>query len=170
MQKKIIVALAAFIITTGILLAWPYGNIGLGVDSPEAQLDVGGSTFLRGNVFMTWPGAEKPSGFPSIWAAHCENTDIQERFNDVSYTGLFFGNNSLDQYGFLGLADVGCIGTMTLGSFEVRESDFSRGSALRLDAAANRIEFDSGAASIQFKPGVTGFIFRVGSTCWTNKP
>ena len=35
--------------------AWPFGNIGLGVDEPLGQLDVGGTTVLRGPVFFWNP-------------------------------------------------------------------------------------------------------------------
>lgn len=40
---------------------WPYGNIGLNVDTPEAQLDVGGTTVLRGPCFMEVDGQRSMS-------------------------------------------------------------------------------------------------------------
>jgi len=66
-MKNIIAVVGITILVCSVnALAWPYGNVGLNVDEPEAQLDVGGDVIVRsnltvrnnGNIIMTNDGAD----------------------------------------------------------------------------------------------------------------
>ena len=50
MKNTIAVFLFSMLAYTGSALAWPWGNVGLNVSEPEAQLDVGGDVLVRSNL------------------------------------------------------------------------------------------------------------------------
>lgn len=50
MKNTIAVFIFSMLACTSAALAWPWGNVGLNVDAPEAQLDVGGDVLVRSNL------------------------------------------------------------------------------------------------------------------------
>ena len=61
MKNTIAVFIFSMLACTSAAFAWPWGNVGLNVDEPEAQLDVGGDVLVRSN--LTIYGASFGSGF-----------------------------------------------------------------------------------------------------------
>ena len=49
-QKMIVVAVTLILALCIAAVAWPWGNVGLNVSEPEAQLDVGGDVLVRSNL------------------------------------------------------------------------------------------------------------------------
>jgi len=59
-MKNIIAVVGITILVCSVnALAWPYGNVGLNVDEPEAQLDVGGDVIVRSNLTVRADGGGK---------------------------------------------------------------------------------------------------------------
>ena len=50
MKNTIAVFIFSMLVCTVAAFAWPWGNVGLNVDAPEAQLDVGGDVLVRSNL------------------------------------------------------------------------------------------------------------------------
>ena len=70
MKNTIAVFLFSIIACAGSAFAWPWGFVGLNVDAPEAQLDVGGDVLVRSNLTayggIDLKGANSRSGFSHI--------------------------------------------------------------------------------------------------------
>lgn len=50
MKNSIAVFILSLLVCAGSAFAWPWGNVGLNVSEPEAQLDVGGDVRVRSNL------------------------------------------------------------------------------------------------------------------------
>lgn len=50
MKNNIAVFILSLLVCAGSAFAWPWGNVGLNVSEPEAQLDVGGDVLVRSNL------------------------------------------------------------------------------------------------------------------------
>lgn len=50
MKNSIAVFILSLLVCAGSAFAWPWGNVGLNVSEPEAQLDVGGDVLVRSNL------------------------------------------------------------------------------------------------------------------------
>lgn len=50
MKNSIAVFILSLLVCAGSAIAWPWGNVGLNVSEPEAQLDVGGDVLVRSNL------------------------------------------------------------------------------------------------------------------------
>lgn len=52
MKNSIAVFILSLLVCAGSAIAWPWGNVGLNVDEPEEQLDVGGNVMVRSNLIV----------------------------------------------------------------------------------------------------------------------
>lgn len=51
MKNSIAVFILSLLVCAGSAIAWPWGNVGLNVDEPTEQLDVGGNAVIRTNLY-----------------------------------------------------------------------------------------------------------------------
>lgn len=71
--KMMVLAAMAICLGRGAFAAWPYGNIGLGVDHAMAQLDVLGTNLVRGRMIIldnynaTYDHVEEELGYLQEW-------------------------------------------------------------------------------------------------------
>lgn len=52
MKNSIAVFILSLLVCAGSAIAWPWGNVGLNVDEPTEQLDVGGNVNIRSNLMV----------------------------------------------------------------------------------------------------------------------
>lgn len=103
---KMMVLAVAVCLCNGASAAWPYGNIGLGVDEPLAQLDVLGTNIVRGRLIIvdhyntTHDHVEEELGYLHEWMDGLEWPVLQGL--------LFYSWPNGEGYG-MGLADDGAI-------------------------------------------------------------
>ncbi len=162
MKKTIAVFLFSIIACAGSALAWPWGNVGLNVDEPEAQLDVGGDVLVRSNLVV--PHGEIQIGGTendrpkkiSIWN-YTEGR--YDEFGQLSDSDFSFGASGGPKYGF-GMDGMigGDTGTPWYGITEGPGVVFG-----------NSVE-GTNRASIKVSVNPPGFIFNVNGVIWTNTP
>jgi hypothetical protein len=59
-MKKLMIGMIVALVAVSVL-GWPYGNVGLNVDEPEAQLDVGGDVIVRSNLTVLAQTSDAPT-------------------------------------------------------------------------------------------------------------
>ena len=162
MKKTIAVFLFSIIACAGSAFAWPWGNVGLNVDEPEAQLDVGGDVIVRSNLLVRGGG---------LWIGE-RGGDYCECLGIRSYNGP---EDRYDRYGVV-QEDTFCFGPEG-GPF------FGFGLDGRFGANASPPWYEEGGgpqwgnevegtnrASIRVRFNPPGFIFNVNGVIWTNTP
>ena len=79
MKNTIAVFLFSIIACAGAAFAWPWGNVGLNVDEPEAQLDVGGDVLVRSNL-TAYGGIDLNRPSPEGGFRHTQAEGIYAKF------------------------------------------------------------------------------------------
>ena len=162
MKKTIAVFLFSIIACAGSAFAWPWGNVGLNVDEPEAQLDVGGNVLVRSNLFVR----------SNVIQIGDEGHGCEGRIR------LFNGaEGRFDEFGLLaestfafGVADGPKYGFGMDGRF-----GGSVASPWYAIMGGEGVVFGNSAegtnwASIKVSVNPPGFIFNVNGVIWTNTP
>ena len=162
MKKTIAVFLFSIIACAGSAFAWPWGNVGLNVDEPEAQLDVGGNVLVRSNLVVRSGkiqlGEEENDVFGtiSVWNAPEGRYD---EFGQLGESQFSFGVSGGTKYGFSMHGEIG-------SECDPPWYAISRGSGV---VFGNSIE-GTNRASIKVSVNPPGFIFNVNGLIWTNTP
>lgn len=150
-QKKMIMAALALILALCVgAIAWPWGQVGINVDDPTEQLDVGGNIKARKNIIV---GDQKDA--PDDGAIYLKDINI--------YAGAH------GEYHYSISAQE-----------ETIEIKAASGQIIELNLKDPRISFLNpeaeamlGASYFSVAPCVyprTGVVFRVNNTIWTNTP
>ena len=163
MKNTIAVFLFSMLACTSAAFAWPWGNVGLNVDEPEAQLDVGGDVLVRSNLFVRHGNIQLGDG------------DL-----DVGKGAIIVWNGPggrYDEFGLIGDS------TFAFGVADGPKYGFSMDGEFGGAATSpwhhiygNGVEFKeqplegTNRASIKVSVNPPGFIFNVNGVIWTNTP
>ena len=151
MKNTIAVFLFLILVFAGSALAWPWGNVGLNVATPEEQLDVGGNLLVRsnilsaGNVIIGNPGGAGEGG------------ELLFDMQGPNGSGSFYGVSAYqdDQAIYLHMGKGGA----TLGLYR-DYIEFKPSSDTDVE----------GFTMWGTTSPVTGVVFSVGGVTWTNTP
>lgn len=155
-----------FVLNLGSLAALtisPAGNVGLNVDEPEAQLDVGGNVLVRSNLVvrsnMIQIGVDE-SGNAGRIRVYNGPEDRFDEFGQLEENTFAFGPVDGPLYGFSMDGEFG--GNVTSPWYAI-------------GGYANGVVFGNSAegtnsASIKVSVNPPGFIFNVNGVIWTNTP
>ena len=159
MKKTIAVFLFLILVFAGSALAWPWGNVGLNVDEPKEQLDVGGNLLVRSNVVirgLLQLGDDDIPDFTGI-LTYDPASGRYVKFGNLNDNVFCFGYEDGPYYGF---RIDGMIGGVALPPWYSEEGGPEWGNAVE---STNR-------ASIRISYNPPGFIFNVNGVIWTNTP
>jgi hypothetical protein len=139
----------------------PAGNVGLNVNEPEAQLDVGGDVLVRSNLFVRSNVIQiGEEGYGSDGRIRVYN-GAEGRFDEFGQVGessFAWGAEDGPKYGFSMDGEFGGdVGTPWYG--------ITYG-----DGVVFRDSFETNTASITVSVNPPGFIFNVNGVIWTNTP
>ena len=164
MKKTIAVFLFSIIACAGAAFAWPWGNVGLNVDEPEAQLDVGGDVLVRSNLVVRHGkiqlgDGDLDVGYPGtiiVWNGPNGRYDEFGLFGDGAFA---FGVEDGPKYGFSMHGEFG--GDADSPWYHI----FGRGVEFK------ELPYEgTNRASIKVSVNPPGFIFNVNGVIWTNTP
>ena len=160
MKNSIAVFLFSMLACTSAAFAWPWGNVGLNVNEPEAQLDVGGDVLVRSNLFVrsnVIQIGDEDHGGGRIRLFN----DAEGRYNEfgqLAESSFAWGVEDGPKYGFnMNGQFGGDVGTpwYAIGGSGVVFRDRDEG---------------TNTASITVSVNPPGFIFNVNGVIWTNTP
>lgn len=161
-QKMIVVAVTLILALCIAAVAWPWGNVGLNVSEPEAQLDVGGDVLVRSNLVVrnnTIQIGEENYGYEGRIRVYNGSEGRFDVFGQVVESSFCFGVEGGPYYGFGMDGRVGGGGGLPwYGDEEGPEWGHEN-----YGASTNR-------ASIRVTYNPPGFIFNVNGVIWTNTP
>ncbi len=161
MKNSIAVFILSLLVCAGSAFAWPWGNVGLNVNEPEAQLDVGGDVLVRSNLFVR-------SGVIQIGDASSDRGRIRvyneadgrfDEFGQLGESSFAFGVVGETPYGFSMSGQIG-------GDVAPPWYSISKGDGV---VFGNENE-STNRASIKVSLDPPGFIFNVNGVIWTNTP
>lgn len=162
MKNTIAVFLFLILVFAGSALAWPWGNVGLNVDEPEAQLDVGGDVLVRSNLFVRSNviqiGDEATVGSGRIRVYNAAEGRFDE-FGQLEESSFAFGAVDGLKYGFKMNGEIG-------GDSRSPWYGIEYGNGV---VFGNSTE-GTNRASIKVSLNPPGFIFNVNGVIWTNTP
>ena len=149
MKNTIAVFLFLILVFAGSAFAWPWGNVGLNVATPEEQLDIGGNLLVRSNILSVGNviiGIEEGSGGNLLF-------DMQS----INGSGSFYGLSSYqdDTRITLNMGNGGAELSLTPDRITFTPANFSD------------VE---GFAMFGTTSPVPGVVFSVGGVTWTNTP
>lgn len=149
MKNTIAVFILSLLVCAGSAFAWPWGNVGLNVATPEEQLDVGGNLLVRSNILSV--------GNVIIGIEEGLGGEVLFDFHGANGPGSFYGLRAhLDE---------------NLMSLHMGEGGAT------LDLTPENIQFKPG--TLTDSEGFTmwgttspapGVVFSVGGVTWTNTP
>lgn len=160
MKNSIAVFILSLLVCAGSAIAWPWGNVGLNVASPEEQLDVGGNLLVRSNVVIRGSHLQLGEYGQRIYPGIRSWDPEEYRFNKFGLilpNSFSFGPEDGPYYGF-GLD--GRIGGDVDPPWYTDVGGPEWGNAAE---GTNR-------ASIRVTYNPPGFIFNVNGVIWTNTP
>ncbi len=155
-MKKLIIGLIVALVAVCVL-GWPYGNVGLNVAEPEAQLDVGGDAIVRSN--LTVRGGTLLVGEPGSGG------------NEMVRMGLFSLPDG--EYKYLALIDDNTLEydgkTILDGDGRLRFSE-NEGIWVHMGSGIAFRNYDNTrTGNVKFVTSpVTGVVFTVNGVSWTN--
>lgn len=161
MKNSIAVFILSLLVCAASAIAWPWGNVGLNVDEPTAQLDVGGDVVVRSNVVVR---GEK------ITIGEGDNSPLIEFWN--SPEGRFDAIGLLAESSFGFRADTNGtpygwhLNGMIGGDLSTPWYRILYGEGV---VFGNEVE-STNRASIKVSLDPPGFIFNVNGVIWTNTP
>ena len=163
-QKMIVVAVTLILALCIAAVAWPWGKVGINVDEPREQLDVGGDVLVRSNLFVRSGKIQLGDGDEDIgnngriivWNGAEGRYDEFGQLVDSSFA---FGVVGGPKYGFnMNGAFGGDVGvpwySIMCGPGVVFGNSFE----------------GTNHASIKVSLNPPGFIFNVNGVIWTNTP
>ena len=166
-QKMIVVAVTLILALCIAAVAWPWGKVGINVDEPREQLDVGGDVLVRSNLFVRSGKIQLGDGDEDIgnngriivWNGAEGRYD---EFGQLGESSFAFGTVDGPQYGFSMDGEFG--GNVYSpwyhifwGGVEFKEQPVNAGGG-------------TNSASIKVSVNPPGFIFNVNGVIWTNTP
>lgn len=165
MKNTIAVFLFSMLACTSAALAWPWGNVGLNVDEPEAQLDVGGNVLVRSNLFVRsgkiqLGDGDRDIGYPGRISAWNGPEGVYDEFGLFEESSFAFGHSGGPKYGFNMNGKFG-------GDVEPPWYDISDGGSVVFKSSSPE---ETNTASIKVSVNPPGFIFNVNGVIWTNTP
>ncbi len=166
MKNSIAVFILSLLVCAGSAFAWPWGNVGLNVSEPEAQLDVGGDVLVRSNLVVRNGTIQIGDGESLYGDTSREKILI---WNGPEGRFMQFGNLAETSFAF-GYADGIPYGWSLHGAFgadlESPWYPITYGSGV---VFGNSVE-GTNRASIKVSVDPPGFIFNVNGVIWTNTP
>lgn len=162
MKNSIAVFILSLLVCAGSAIAWPWGNVGLNVDEPTAQLDVGGDVVVRSNVVVRGEKITIGEG-EGIYNPLIEFWNTAEgRFDAIGMLGEssfgFRADTDGTPYGWKFNGRIG--GDVSTPWYGINGEGVVFGNE---DESTNR-------ASIKVSLDPPGFIFNVNGVIWTNTP
>lgn len=166
MKNTIAVFLFLILVFAGSALAWPWGNVGLNVNEPEAQLDVGGDVLVRSNLVVRNGTIQIGDGESLYGDTSREKILIWNgptgrfmQFGNLVESGFAFGYADGTPYGWSLDGQIGAdLGTpwyeITYGGVVFKNTPME----------------GTNTASIKVSVNPPGFIFNVNGVIWTNTP
>ena len=161
MKNTIAVFLFSMLACTSAALAWPWGNVGLNVDEPEAQLDVGGDVLVRSNLFVrsnVIQIGDEDHGYEGRIRVWNGAEGWFDEFGQVGESSFAFGTSDGPKYGFNMNGQIG--GLVNSPWYAIYGDGVVFGNSAE---GTNR-------ASIKVSVNPPGFIFNVNGVIWTNTP
>lgn len=164
MKNSIAVFILSLLVCAGSALAWPWGNVGLNVATPEEQLDVGGNVLVRSNLVVR-SGVIQLGEEAYVHRADAGKIRVynaaEGRFDEFGQLGeSSFGFRAEDgtPYGFSFFGEFG--GNIASPWYSIYGGGVVFG---------NSVE-GTNTASIKVSVDPPGFIFNVNGVIWTNTP
>ena len=165
-QKMIVVAVTLILALCIAAVAWPWGKVGINVDEPREQLDVGGDVLVRSNLFVRSGKIQLGYGDEDIDRGRIIVWDGAEgRYNEFGQLGessFAFGVAGGEVFGFNMNGEFG--GWVSSPWYDISE-EWGQGVVFR-----NAPEEGTNRASIKVSLNPPGFIFNVNGVIWTNTP
>ena len=166
-QKMIVVAVTLILALCIAAVAWPWGKVGINVDEPREQLDVGGDVLVRSNLFVRsgkiqLGDGDGDVGYPGriiVWNGPDGGYD---EFGQLAENSFAFGHADGPKYGFSMDGEFG--GDASSPWYAIGIGPFENGVVFR-----DRWE-GTNRASIKVSLNPPGFIFNVNGVIWTNTP
>lgn len=162
MKNSIAVFILSLLVCAGSAIAWPWGNVGLNVDEPTEQLDVGGNVLVRSNLVVR-------SGVIQLGGEAYGEAGPIRIYNGASERFDEFGQLEENSFGFraedgfpYGFSMDGQIG----GNIRPPWYAISSGGGIVFGNSAE----GTNTASIKVSVNPPGFIFNVNGVIWTNTP
>jgi hypothetical protein len=152
-QKMIVVAVTLILALCIAAVAWPWGKVGINVDEPREQLDVGGNAYIRENLEVG-RGDDYDCNSGTVYLKKIRMYSSAD--GEYKYTVKESGEDCIEVEEPLGAGI----------SFSPRHQRLSM-------STPNIEEYEYNARNFYMYPivsPVTGVVFRVNNICWTNTP